>query len=173
MGDVRSTSSDDRLERLDALVRAERTAFIAVARSEGLGAEDALECVQDALCTFLDRDGDPADPLAVASVKTMARNAARNRRRRHHRRFPHDELGAHPLEAAAEPSDDLVARAEDIVRLRACVAELCAIQREVVMLRLLEERPGEDVAEALGLTRGHVDVLVHRAKSALRACMTR
>jgi RNA polymerase sigma-70 factor (ECF subfamily) len=41
----------------------------------------------------------------------------------------------------------------------------------VVTLRLLEERSGEDVAETLGLSRGYVDVLVHRAKAALRVCM--
>ena len=58
-----------------------------------------------------------------------------------------------------------------MVRLRACVAELCSVQRAVVMLRLLEERSGEDVAEVLGITRGHVDVLVHRAKASLRVCM--
>ncbi len=52
-----------------------------------------------------------------------------------------------------------------------CVTELCGVQRAVVTLRLLEERSGEDVAESLGLTRGHVDVLVHRAKQALRVCM--
>jgi DNA-directed RNA polymerase specialized sigma24 family protein len=37
--------------------------------------------------------------------------------------------------------------------------------------RLLEERGGEDVASALGLTRGYVDVLLHRAKHSLRACL--
>jgi RNA polymerase sigma-70 factor (ECF subfamily) len=42
----------------------------------------------------------------------------------------------------------------------------------VVTLRLLEERPGEDVAAALGITPGHVAVLLHRAKQALRVCMT-
>jgi len=40
------------------------------------------------------------------------------------------------------------------------------------MLRLLEERAGEDVAAVLGITRGHVDVLLHRAKASLRECMT-
>ncbi len=161
----------DPLARLDSLVRTQRAALIAIARSEGIDAQDALECVQDALCTFLERDG--GDEHAVASLKTIVRNAARNRRRRHYRRTPHDELESHDLHAAEVGSDEVLARAEDVVRLRACVAELCAVQREVVMLRLLEERPGEDVASLLGLTRGHVDVLVHRAKQALRACMTR
>ena len=57
------------------------------------------------------------------------------------------------------------------MRLRTCVAELCGVQRAVVMLRLLDEQSGEDVAATLGLSRGHVDVLVHRAKAALRVCM--
>jgi len=64
-------------------------------------------------------------------------------------------------------------RAEAQVRLRVCVAELCEIQRAVVLLRLLSEQPGDDVAQSLGISRGYVDVLTHRAKSALRACMLR
>jgi len=60
----------------------------------------------------------------------------------------------------------------DFDRLRACVSELCEIQRAVVTLRMLDERPGEDVAMVLGISRGHVAVLLHRAKRALRACMT-
>ena len=67
---------------------------------------------------------------------------------------------------------ELVERAEDYLRLRTCVAELCSIQRAVVTLRLLEERSGEDVANCLGLARGYVDVLVHRAKAALQASMS-
>jgi RNA polymerase sigma-70 factor (ECF subfamily) len=52
------------------------------------------------------------------------------------------------------------------------VDRLCRTQRTVVMMRLLEERPGEDVAAALGITRGYVDVLLHRAKASLLVCMT-
>ena len=68
--------------------------------------------------------------------------------------------------------EELLTRAEDVVRLRACVAELCEIQRAVVTLRLLEERPGENVAELLGVSQNHVAVLLYRAKSALRTCMS-
>src|SRR6185369_7413857 len=46
---------DDPLDRLSALVRAERGSLVAVARGEGMSAEEAVECVQDALCTFLAR----------------------------------------------------------------------------------------------------------------------
>jgi len=173
---VETSKKDDPLERLSVMVRTERRALVAVARSEGLSAEEALECVQDALCTFLAREREGAAALgtehALASVKTMVRNAARNFRRRHRRQKPHEAIEGccEPMGASAT-AEEMLAHAEDVVRLRSCVAELCGVQRAVVMLRLLEERSGEDVAEAVGLARGHVDVLVHRAKAALRVCM--
>ena len=37
-------------------------------------------------------------------------------------------------------------------------------------MRLLEERPGEDVADLLGVSRKHVAVMLLRAKTHLRAC---
>lgn len=166
---------EDLLDLLSRVALAERGALAAVARAEGLSAEEAIECVQDALATFLTRAGEGAAPdieHAVASLKVTVRNAAKNLRRRHRRAMPHA-----PIEPGREPegrlanAEELLAHAEDVVRLRACVAELCSVQRAVVMLRLLEERSGEDVAEVLGLTRGHVDVLVHRAKASLRVCM--
>jgi len=155
----------DRLENLSSLIRDARGSLVAVARSEGLTPEEALECVQDALCTYLSRD-EPENP--IASLKLIVRNAARNHRRRHFRSLPHDELEEL---ASGINTDELLAHAEDVVRLRSCVAELCEVQRAVVTLRLLEERSGEDVAVTLGLSRGHVDVLVHRAKASLRVCM--
>jgi len=160
----------DRLDRLSLLVRNERRALVSVARGEGLNPEESLECVQDALCTYLSRDDEPAEEHAVASLKTIVRNAARNFRRRHFRSLPHDEW-SDDTAASNTNADELLAHAEDVVRLRSCVAELCEVQRAVVTLRLLEERSGEDVAETLGLSRGHVDVLVHRARASLRVCM--
>lgn len=153
---------------MNLLVRAERASLAAIARREGLGPEEALECVQDALCTFLSLT--PPHEHVLASIRVMVRNAARNARRRHHRLRIHDPV-ADELEAPGGDAESLVARAEDVARLRTCVAALRGPQREVVLLRLLEERSGDDVAAELGLARGHVDVLVHRAKAALRACM--
>lgn len=171
---------NDPLERLSTLVRARRGELCSVARSEGLDAEEALECVQDALCTHLGRDPLPpdADEAAphedhtLASLKVTVRNAARNFRRLHRRSRAHDPIeDADRGELSPETAEALLSHAEDVVRLRACVAELCGVQRAVVLLRLLEERSGEDVAAALGLQRGYVDVLVHRAKAELRVCM--
>ena len=168
----------DPLERLTALVRTRRGALAAAARAEGATPEEALECVQDALCTFLKAERDGTLPEGaeeqIAATFTMVKNSARNLRRRHHRLKPHDAI-----DAASEPAGDgpspqaLLEHAEETVRLRACVSELCGVQRAVVTLRLLDERSGEDVAAALGITRGHVDVLVHRARAALKVCMRR
>lgn len=161
---------------LDRIVREQRVELTGLARREGLSAEDALDCVHDAFCTFLTlslRGELPDTPSEHVSV--LARivvNTARNKRRRHHLSRPHEAIDA------AQPDDDgtstetLLAHAEECVRLRGCVNRLCKSQRTVVMMRLLEERPGEDVAAALQLTRGHVDVLLHRAKASLRVCMT-
>jgi RNA polymerase sigma-70 factor (ECF subfamily) len=168
--------ADDALERLSHAARAERAKLAAVARHEGLTPEEAIDCIQDSLCTLLellqtgqvDAASDPA-PVLV----TVVRNAARNQRRRHFRARPHAELGAHELiDQDVELQEALLSRAEDAVRLRACVAELCEIQRAVVTLRLLEERPGDDVAALLGVSKNHVAVLLHRAKSALRDCLS-
>jgi RNA polymerase sigma-70 factor (ECF subfamily) len=171
---VQTSQRDDTIDQLGAMARDERRALLAIARGEGLTAEEALECVQDALCTFLtiEEASVASREHALGSVKAIVRNGARNFRRRHRRAKPHETIDAsHEPAGASTGADELVARAEEMLRLRACVAELCTVQRAVVTLRLLEERSGEDVAETLGLERGHVDVLVHRAKAALRACM--
>lgn len=161
----------DFLEQVSLLVRERRVALAALARAEGLSAEDAVECVQEGLCTFLSRrDQLPPDVADWhASLAVMVRNAARNRRRRHYLAQPHVET---ELPADAPSADEAIARAEEHVRLQHCVEELCEIQKAVVTLRMLEELPGEDVGRALGISANHVAVLLHKAKNALRACMT-
>lgn len=158
------------------IVRSERAELLGVARRQGATPEEALECVQDALCTYLlqERQGVlPEAPADIGALYTMVKNEARNLRRRHHRLKPHRPIegeDVHLLSTTAS-AEELLVCAEDTVRLRACVSSLCGVQRAVVTLRLLEERSGDDVADALGVSRNHVDVLVHRAKASLRMCM--
>lgn len=164
----------DAWQSLGQLVREQRAALVQVAVREGLRPEDALESVQDALCTWLARHGTevPDQNVWIASLKHMVRNAARNGRRRHYRLQPHL-----PIEEAHVQGDDargaewLLEAAETSLRLKVCVAQLREVERAVVTLRLLDEHSGEDVARMLGLSRSHVDVLVHRAKATLRVCM--
>jgi RNA polymerase sigma-70 factor (ECF subfamily) len=160
-------------------IRENRGAIVRAARREGLSPEDAVECAQEALAKHLQllhRGDAPAAPAEwLPYVTTIAKNAARNRRRRHHVALPHSDLTEDAVAAGSDPhgatAEDLLAEAEEHIRLRACVERLCGTQRSVVTLRFLEERAGEDVAAELGISRGYVDVLLHRAKAQIRACM--
>ena len=170
-------SQPDVLTLLSDLARQGRSDLVRLARREGASPEDAVECVQDALCTFLQvaqMKQLPADAAEWSPYLTgIVRNAVRNKRRRHHVARPHEDVDAMAATPANEESvEQLVAEAEEHVRLRACVDQLCETQKAVVMLRLLEEQPGENVAASLGISRGYVDVLLHRAKASLRVCMT-
>ena len=166
---------EDVLRALDRVVREQRAALVGLARREGLGAEDAIDCVHDALCTFLQiaqRHELPSDAAEHAPLLAgIVRNTARNKRRRHHLARAHQAIDSVEPSAGGPSTEILVAHAEECVRLRGCMNRLCETQRTVVMMRLLEERPGEDVATTLGLTRGYVDVLLHRAKASLLVCM--
>jgi RNA polymerase sigma-70 factor (ECF subfamily) len=169
---------DPFLSWVGRLVHDHRGRLIAVARAEGLDPEDAFDAAQEAFHTFLTLPAarslvdahDDARHLLVA----VTRNLARNQRRLAAHARPHDadpeRLAALP--AAAPDVEDLVATAEDRIRLRGCVADLGEMQRAVVTLRMLDEIDGEDVAATLGITAGHVAVLLHRAKANLLACMT-
>jgi RNA polymerase sigma-70 factor (ECF subfamily) len=167
---------DDALDALARVVHEQRAPLASLARREGLGPEDALDCVHDAFCTFLQLALDaklPTDPAAHAPfLAGIVVNTARNLRRRHHLARPHRALDAIEPSADGPSAETLVAHAEECVRLRGCVARLCKTQRTVVMMRVLDERPGEDVAALLGITRGHVDVILHRARASLLVCMT-
>lgn len=166
--------SDDLLDRISHLSRTRRGALAAAARSEGLAPEDAIDAVQDALATLLvmdpvtlPREAEEWEPF----VATLVRNAARNKRRRHFLARPHDPLESHTIIDSTSEIEAAIERAEEHVRLRGCVAELCDTQRAVVALRMLEERPGEEVASVLGISPAYVATLLYRAKAALSSCM--
>ncbi len=152
--------------------------LIRVARHEGLQGEDALDAVQEALSTFLTLpaaralpdDTDDARNLLVA----ITRNAARNRRRLAAVSRPHvsDDALLGTLAHETPDAEQRLAASQEQTQLRSCVERLGDVQRAVVTLRLLDELDGDDVARALGITRSHVAVLLHRAKANLHACMT-
>jgi RNA polymerase sigma-70 factor (ECF subfamily) len=147
----------------------------AIARHEGLEPADALDVVQDAFHTLLQRPevtalrAHPDDAARVLAA--IVRNAARNARRRHHRARPHVDVAELGL-ATGEPAPDAVlAEAETAAQLAGCMARLGEVHRHVIALRVLEELSGHEAARALGVTPGHVAVLLHRARAQLEACM--
>ena len=172
------TDSGAFLDWVGQLVHRHRRELAGVARGEGLTAEEAFDAVQDAFQTFITLPA--AHPLVDAGDEsrrlliTLTRNVARNHRRLHARAKPHtgDPALLAALPASTAGADDIIAAAEDQIRLHRCVQTLADVQRAVVTLRMLDEVAGEDVAHALGITPGHVAVLLHRAKLNLLACMT-
>jgi RNA polymerase sigma-70 factor (ECF subfamily) len=159
------------------LVHEHRARLVAVARREGLGAEDAFDAAQEAFTGFLmlpqARELAPSE-WAGHTLVALVRNVARNARRLHAVARPHasDDATVEALADGAPAADERLAADEDRGRLARCVARLAEVQRAVVTLRMLEDRPGEDVARELGIEPGHVAVLLHRAKADLRACLT-
>ena len=174
----RAQQDDPFLSWLGRLVHDHRARLVVVARGEGLGPEEAFDVVQEAFHTFLTLPSartlvdarDDSRHLLVA----VTRNLARNRRRLAAVARPHDS-NPETLESLPAPAasvEELLTAAEDQVRLRGCVASLGEMQQAVLTLRMLDEIDGEDVAGTLGITPGHVAVLLHRAKANLLACMT-
>jgi RNA polymerase sigma-70 factor (ECF subfamily) len=157
-------------ERITELARGHARWLAGIARAEGIGPGDVLDIVQDAFITLLGRrDAEalcarPADTARVLAA--IVRNAARNARRRHHRARVHVEVDEAMLAIEPQPVDD-----GRVAQLATCMNALGETPRQVVTLRVLEELSGEDTARTLGLTPGHVAVLLHRARKDLERCM--
>lgn len=163
---------------VSTLARTHARPLAATAVREGLTRVDAIDAVQEAFTTLLGlpqaRELSLDDEGAARLMGALVRNAARNIRRRRLRRQADEPLESGTDVAADEPSvEALIAAAEEHVALLGCVNQLAEIQRLVVKMRVLGELSPEEVARTLGLTRGHVGVLLHRAKHALVECLER
>src|SRR5215467_4374406 len=99
------------------LVHAHRARLSRLVVREGVRADDALDCVQEAFLSFLQL---PQARLLVGSAEesarllsTLARNIARNRRRRHDYARPHivEEEIVQNLASDALSSDEVVIQA--------------------------------------------------------------
>jgi RNA polymerase sigma-70 factor, ECF subfamily len=159
------------------LVHRHRARLARVVRREGVRAADALDCVQEAFLGFLNLPqarllvDKPEDSAAMLVI--LARNIARNRRRRHDYARPHvvDDETLQGLASDAASADEVIAAAERQALMLGCMATLNEVQRAVVRLRIVDEVAGENVAQQLGTTPGHIAVLLFRAKQQLRHCV--
>lgn len=159
------------------LVQAHRTALVRVAMREGLLAEEALDAVQEAFATFIQRRewrALPRDtPDAPKLLSTLVQNHARNLRRRHSRK---DEgmaalTGKAEADTAWRQLDELLVEAEEHLKLTGCIATLKEVQRTIVTARFFEGASGLEVADEMGLSPGNVAVILHRAREQLRGCL--
>ena len=117
----------------------------------------------------------------MSSVRTwlfaIARNAARHAHRRD-REVPREDLDAVPLfelgvaaDWGGDAPDDALAREQDGERLARAVASLPEGDREIVVLRDVQQLSGEDTAAVLGLGLPAMKSRLHRARLRLMAAV--
>jgi RNA polymerase sigma-70 factor (ECF subfamily) len=106
--------------------------------------------------SLADDDGEPLDPDRFFPSD--------------HERYPdHWALGPTPWET---PEDDLLSAETHEVILSA-IEELPPAQRTVITLRDVEGWPAAEVCDALEISEGNQRVLLHRARSRVRAALER
>jgi RNA polymerase sigma-70 factor (ECF subfamily) len=158
-----------------SLVHAHRGRLLAYARRRGLDAEEALDAVQDSFITFLGLPEAQAiahDPLPSLKLLTVILNhdVQNQRRKRVRHGRAHALLGSEHASVEGPSSEHLIVHAEELARVNGCMLRMARLEREVVMLSLLDEQPRERVGEVLGISAGYVRVLLHRAREHLRTC---
>jgi RNA polymerase sigma-70 factor (ECF subfamily) len=157
------------------LVHAHRRRLLAYARKRGLDAEDSLDAVQDTFLSFLRlpearsmvEEGDDAIKLLTVLLRHNLQNQRRKLTRRNRVRATVD---IDIIEGGAEDSETIIARAEELARVHGCILRMAHLQRQVVLLSLLDDHPREQVAEGLGISGEYLRVLLHRARTHLREC---
>jgi len=156
------------------MVHRHRGRLLSYARRRGLAPEDALDVVQDSFASFLTlpqaqsiaRVGDDAIKL----LTVIARHNILNLRRKRATRERGLDLNELPASADTESHEELLGRAEELTRVYGCLLRMNRLQRAAILLSTLDDRPGEDVSDILGVSPGHLRVLLHRARAHVRAC---
>jgi len=169
----------------EAVVRVYGGRLLAVARRYVRNDEDAHDVLQTAyLCAF----------KAIATFEGSAQlgtwlhrivvNTAlmklRSRRRRPEESiedllpsFVEDGHHVEQFAAWTTPADHLIEQQQTRALVRQCIGQLPESYRTVLMLRDIDERTTEEVAELLTLTTGAVKVRLHRARQALSTLLRR
>jgi RNA polymerase sigma factor (sigma-70 family) len=151
------------------------------ARGMGFSAGDAEDLAQDVFVTFLEtiERFEGRSEVGTWLFGILIRKAQERRRAR-----AREEL-SDTLDEAFEacfnsdgswrappiPADRLVAATETAAALRECLVRLPDQYREVFQLRQVDNLPAASVSQVLGCTINHVNVMFHRARVRLRACL--
>jgi len=158
-----------------ALVHAHRARLLSYARRRGLDVEEALDAVQDSFITFLglpEAQAIAQDQLHALKLLTviLRHNVQNQRRKRARHGHAHELMGDESAFDEGPSSEHLIVHAEELARVTGCMLRMARLEREVVMLSLLDEQPREQVGAVLGISAGYVRVLLHRAREHLRHC---
>jgi RNA polymerase sigma-70 factor, ECF subfamily len=144
-------------------------------RRMGVPEEDLADTMQDVFLTVHRTLGGFAGRSSVSTwLFTLCRSAARDRRRRAHRRY---EIGGD--QAVAEEVDlraDVHRAAEHgerLVLLESILAEMSPAERNVFVLFEIEGMTGEEVGLALSVPLGTVYSRLAQARTILRKALAR
>jgi RNA polymerase sigma-70 factor, ECF subfamily len=157
------------------LVQQHRARLVAIAQRKGLPAQDALDCVQDAFFTFMRMP----DACALTErteeagrlLATLVSHVALNLRRKLERRAAVPEFDLAESASDLPTPEALFEEAETRVSLIRCVQQLSLMQQAVIRMKLLEDRPGEEISTLLNLSPENVRILQFRARQRLKECL--
>ncbi len=143
-------------------------AIIAYARSRGVTAhEDIAQDVLLAAVEQLDRfDGD--DAALRSWLFTIAFRRITDQHRDRYRRPEQLVADQDPLPCVATSTEEHVIDAADVDAVLAAFDVLTSRERSVLERRIIQDVPIAEIAEQLGLRRGHVRVIQTRALAKLR-----
>lgn len=162
---ARPSAEDD--ERLTRLYQEARKDLLAFLLRRCATAEDAADCLAETFrVAWEKRERIPAGSDARPWLFGVARNAAREKRRSGERQAATTDA----LALAAERA--YIETTPESSALAAALAELSALDREIVMMLSADGLGSREVAVVLGLSPTAVRSRAHRARQKLRACLT-
>ncbi len=158
-------------DALGRLVTVVRPAVFRYCRARLWDLETAEDVTQDVLIAIfrgLPRQDPPVRDLEAFSITVASRHVATAHRKRASRpQQEHDEI-PDVVDPAPGP-EHVISLNDDVRALHVLLEQLTPVQREVVLLRIVNGLSAEDTGSVLGMTAGNVRVMQHRALTRLRA----
>lgn len=168
-------------EALRAMVEQNARPLYRAARGMGFPHSEAEDLVQDVFATFLEtldrfegRSAVRTWLFGILHRKSLERYRHTTRDEQHD---PIDEVFESCFDTRGNwirppmEVDRLAASSEARDAIQGCLGQLPGLQRQVFLLREIEQQDAEEVGNILGKTVTHIGVLFHRARMRLRQCL--
>jgi RNA polymerase sigma-70 factor, ECF subfamily len=136
---------------------------------------DAQDCYQETfVAAWQFAREEPVTDWHAFLVSLGTRKALDRLRKRYRERRRVTAIDAAPEPVSVVPLPPHGAAAADLLeRVRRCLAEMPEQEAQVFWLCCVEELTHQDVSQRLGMTSGAARVLLHRARTHLRAILNR
>ena len=168
-------------EALKAVVDEHGRRLYRAARGMGHAASEAEDLVQNVFVTFIESiDRFEGRSQVSTWLFGILHHKSQERRRtvvREELNDPVDQVFESQFDARGSwilpptAPDQHVAAREAGDAIQACLDGLSPVQREIFQFREVEELSAGEVSKISGLTITHIGVLLHRARTKLRACL--